>query len=386
MKMRIYPMHFDRSTGILCTGLVLAGATCSVAALRYHGLVAAALVALAIAVLYLCRFLSPNWTPVQQQPFSIYLLCFFMVLFPSAVTGVAPMRSLLICCGAVVGFIAFYAIREAFLSRPLGPLSPIGFAALLATGCSLSVLSRLMAHLAGWSGSYLPWYCLAPPDGIAGQPFDRLFSFMLVSAIPFVVAGAVKSTGKSRTLLAGAAMIAGIGIILSFSRAAWIAAGAELIMLAWLGLRRRQRLPVMVLGATCIALLIPTLMARGTSILSIHNGSDSGRLAFWGAGIEMIAQRPFLGTGLGTFQDVYPTLEGVVHTAATPSPHNLLLHIGAECGLPGLCIFIGCVFSILRHLSRQEESACPSAEVLCAFRRAGAISFTGLLVFSMFHI
>ena len=121
---------------------------------------------------------------------------------------------------------------------------------------------------------------------------------------------------------------------------------------------------------------------------SLHEGSNSSRLEFWAAGMEMLAASPFLGCGPGAFGEAYERLGDRDPKKMVPCPHNLLLRIGTECGLPALCIFIGVVFSILRLLlTKSETPPCVGEEwrATC-FRCAGGIAFVGFLVFSLFHM
>jgi O-antigen ligase len=384
-----YVSIFDRITGILFAILLVAAAMCAIPSLRFHGLATMGVVTISIAVLYLCRFLSPSCHPRQPHPFSRYLLCFCLMLFPSALAGLAPIRSLIISTVAVSGFFAFFAVREAFLAAPKGVLSRTGFAGTLATACTLAVLFRFGAHVAGKSGSFLPWYCLAPPDIVAGQPFDRIFSFMLVCALPFIVLGAYKTTQWKRTFFEVSTAFTGLGILLSFSRAAWVAVATQTLLLAVMNRSIRRWIPILAIGAVVIGLLIPAIAVRGRSLASLQEGSNSVRLEYWGAGIELVSQSPFLGYGLGTFADAYLELKGAARPGMVPSPHNLLLRIAVECGIPGLCIFIGCVFGVLRQLMLQPKQnrdyGCEQADEN-GFPQAGGIALVGLLVFSLFHM
>ncbi len=368
--------------------LMLAVATSSSAPLTTHALIAASLAVVAIAAVYLARFLRSPWKPVRPHPFSGYLVAFCLILFPASLAGLTPIPSLAISIGAVLCFVAFFAIREAFSSASDGFLSPRGFAAVLASGCTLAVLFRVITHLTGHSGSFLPWYCLAPPDLNAGQPFDRVFSLLLVSALPFVIAGSVVTSAHKRILFAISSALVGVGILLSFSRAAWIALAAQIVVLIALHRRARRWIPGVVLGCMLIACLVPAVAARGRSMTSLHEGSNSSRLEFWAAGIEMLAESPFLGCGPGAFGEAYERLGDREPPKTVPCPHNLLLRIGTECGLPALCIFIGVAFSILRQLMNKGETAtCGSADWRSTcFRFAGGIALIGILVFSLFHL
>lgn len=150
------------------------------------------------------------------------------------------------------------------------------------------------------------------------------------------------------------------GILLSFSRAAWLGAAAG--SLAVLALRSRRAaggtLLAAGLGATLAFLgglaLVPQFVSErmrglvqygalgGLDRLPVtdHNFAVLERLAHWLAGYRMFAQQPLLGVGAGNYPAAYPAhaLPG------WPDPlghaHNVPLNVAAETGLVGLAAFL----------------------------------------------
>ena len=67
------------------------------------------------------------------------------------------------------------------------------------------------------------------------------------------------------------------------------------------------------------------------------------RLVMWNNTLEMIQDKPFLGSGAGSYKyDYQATVEGVNgwRGGFTDDPHQQYLHIAAEYGLVGLMIFL----------------------------------------------
>jgi len=86
-----------------------------------------------------------------------------------------------------------------------------------------------------------------------------------------------------------------------------------------------------------------------------HNPDAEGtsigyRLRFWSNALTIIGQSPWLGEGVGgfsyKFQELFPQYP------ILRNPHNEYLLITAQLGLPGLCLFLAFIMSILRQAYR----------------------------------
>lgn len=92
--------------------------------------------------------------------------------------------------------------------------------------------------------------------------------------------------------------------------------------------------------------------------------SNQHRMNMWRHSLDIIADHPLLGVGLGNWQFAYPAYDGgdVIFEGATPRrPHNDYIWIASELGLPGLLVHIwllGAVFWLifrqLRTLNRSR--------------------------------
>jgi N-acetylmuramoyl-L-alanine amidase len=140
-----------------------------------------------------------------------------------------------------------------------------------------------------------------------------------------------------------------VGLVVSGSRAAWLAA---LGAVALVGTRGAGR--ALVAGAIAGGLLVAATAAQ----LGHGPGSVSGRLLIWRATAGMIAAHPVLGVGPGGFAGAYPAaLHDVMradpHGGFAPSgfvvhPHDLLLGVTAERGVVGLAAFLWLVVATIR--------------------------------------
>jgi len=149
------------------------------------------------------------------------------------------------------------------------------------------------------------------------------------------------------------------GILVSFSRGAWVGAGAALVVLALPAVRRwfRSRLLAMLLvfGATTFLVVALTFALRGGPA----GGSAMVRLLFWRESSALIQQHP-LGLGLDQFfyyhhpaygrSLIDPTLANTQERDAR-QPHNLILELWLNLGPAGL---LACGWLVARSIRRAQ--------------------------------
>jgi hypothetical protein len=143
--------------------------------------------------------------------------------------------------------------------------------------------------------------------------------------------------------LAGLALLLA-GLVGTWSRSAWLGtlAGAAV---TW-GLRPRPRLAAVLLMLALAASLTavasrrwPELAAEVRSIASLE--ANRNRIVIWTTVPKMIADRPILGTGYGTFVRAYQRYRPPdAPDLAPPFAHNLLLNTAVEMGLVGLAALV----------------------------------------------
>jgi len=97
--------------------------------------------------------------------------------------------------------------------------------------------------------------------------------------------------------------------------------------------------------------------------------SVAGRLSFWVTALRMIAARPWLGFGLGSFPRVYPAYQADPAFFSV-SAHNHYLQWWAETGLPGVAALavlggVACL-ALWRRIGRAEGLLAGSAGGLVA--------------------
>lgn len=160
----------------------------------------------------------------------------------------------------------------------------------------------------------------------------------------------------------------GLGVIISWSRGAWL--GFAVAMIALLAAVPRRwwhslvallvilsvggllwfsgRLPTAIVervNSATAELFTPTEV-RGVDITP-ENYAVVERLAHWQAALSMAQQHPWLGVGMGNYEVAYPQHRLINWVEPLGHAHNYYLNVFAEAGIIGLTIYIVLWLSIL---------------------------------------
>ena len=226
------------------------------------------------------------------------------------------LRALTISASAVAVFWSARALREADLHRPL--LAALALAIAIGTIASCLQAYGIKSDLFSLNRA---------PGGTLGN--RNFVAHMAAFGLPLILLSALRST---RTLTTGISML-GVGLvaatlILTRSRAGWLAAGAALAvwlaaLIASKALRQRSvlsRLAVIavMLGIGVIAaVFVPnTLRWRSQNpyldsmrgVANFQEGSGAGRLVQYRRSMVLAVQNPILGAGPGNWSVEYPSV------------------------------------------------------------------------------
>ena len=380
---------FDRLAGGIFVALVL-HLICGLFLERpLNALAGVSLLQALAAVLYLARLTRKAWRPRRTRRFSLHLPVVALIVLPCCFTAVNGGTSFLVALAIFVVFFSHFAFLEAFVAGERGFLSPKGFASLVAGGGALIVCGRLAAQISRAWAANLPWYNLAPIAGLPMVPFDHLYDLLLVMAFPVAaVAGIAPASRRSRAFWIVSSVAIAVGILLSFSRAAWIAFSVELLLLMLSGMPRRKAVPaaVMLLAVAAMTMFIPGVAQRAASIFSLSHRTNVERIEQWAVAVDLIGRSPFLGHGLGTFGEMF--LQARSGTSIWYwCPHNLYLHIAVECGIPALFVFIAWISDFLRRAPSTRAAAFSGSGTWReTIRYGGIVAFWGLLCYGLFDL
>jgi hypothetical protein len=177
-------------------------------------------------------------------------------------------------------------------------------------------------------------------------------------------AGAVLHARRRRwpapVVWAGVATLAAVGgaLILTVSRGAWIGTAAGVGLAVYLARRTAASLAadgqrsavgrqpsavgldgLLVLGAVLLAVLLLLAVAPPPALRFLSDTSAAGRPQLWRWGLDLIADYPFTGSGLGSTMMVLSSYVLMLHVGFIHHVHNLYLQVAVEQGLPGLLAF-----------------------------------------------
>lgn len=193
-----------------------------------------------------------------------------------------------------------------------------------------------------------------------------------------------------------------LGLIISWSRGAWLAIVAAIAVMIFALPRQTHRglLLAAVLGITLGTLWFSGLLpesivtrisssteeffafedVRGVDITA-GNYAVVERLAHWQAAFNMVAANPWLGVGFGNYEVAYPYYRLINWHEPLGHAHNYYLNIFAETGLAGLLAY-GNVWVIIIGLTWRARR---HPDILSRFVIIGLMgSWTYLTVHSLF--
>ena len=296
------------------------------------------LAALPYPVFELDRYTFPKELVLEVAALAGALLCLasarrltlFMVdALVAGFLGVSALSALF----ASNGWLAFRALGVSLAGAALfwcgRTIARAGRREALLVGLAVAVVLGAVTALAQAYG--LVTTSLASLSRAPGGTFgNRNFMAHLVAiGLPVLLYVSLEARSRRRFLLGAAGLaIVAAALVLSRSRAAWLAAGTAGAFLAveglWIGglwgqdrLRRRvvQIAGVMVVGLA-LALVLPNrlnwrsdspYLESLTGVANYKEGSGRGRLIQWGNTLEIAVHHPVLGVGPGNWPVYYPT-------------------------------------------------------------------------------
>jgi len=275
------------------------------------------------------------WT---RTPLDLPLAVFGGVLVISAVAS--PYRGLasgvtlmLLISGAVyLGSFVWLLERDAALRSTLLRLWAIGAVIAALVGLAYSSTTHVQILITSWS-SALSHARAEIPRGVGPNGLGT--TLLLGSIVSLGLA--FKSSDWDRWLWAGAGVVCLAGLVASGSRASLAGWGFGTAYLVWRELRARPaRMAAVTIAGLVLLIGITAATPQFTNRL-IHTPADvaGNRVEIWHTSFQMIAARPFLGTGFGTFETAYDKWRSP-RMSPEPFAFNLWLNLAVETGLVGL--------------------------------------------------
>jgi O-antigen ligase len=171
-----------------------------------------------------------------------------------------------------------------------------------------------------------------------------------------------------RRLAALAAGAAGVALVVSGARAAWLGAAAAgvVVMVGRRPVNRRALLPIAAALAAAMALAFASGVAgRAGDVVSDRDGGARGRLDEWRVAWRVIAAHPVLGVGPEGYRIAFGRAVDDRYEQAhgrDPLPdraHDVLLDVAATTGLVGLAAYGALLLVAGRYVVRALRRAPP---------------------------
>ena len=280
----------------------------------------------------------------------------------------------------------------------------------LLAAASVAVVVAAATSLAQAYGLETVYFSLnrVPGGTFGNRNFVAHFAAIGLPAMIYVVATARRPAGALLGSLAIAVVAA--NLVLSRSRAAWLAILASLLVLAlllfvsrrrWAGQKvggRLARLALAALLGASVAIVLPNKLnwrsdspyldsARG--MVDYRSGSGRGRVAQYANSLEMALAHPVLGVGPGNWAVHYPSFaprndrsltdDGMT---ANPWPSSDWVAYLSERGPIAALAMLGVFAALFVGALRRWHDAIPTEELLAKIALAGTITAT--LVVSAF--
>ncbi|MEO7837362.1 MAG: O-antigen ligase family protein [Acidimicrobiales bacterium] len=195
--------------------------------------------------------------------------------------------------------------------------------------------------------------------------------FAIYLALLIVMGAALVPHVAGRTRLALVTLLAAAsgGLFLTYTRTAWIAALAGLLVVG--ALQSRSLIIGLLIGAAVVVVAVPSVVSRFSDLgQERHLSGTPGnsliwRFEYWGQALSLGGGNPATGIGLKMTQ---------LQTDEGKEPHNDFIRVYVEMGVIGL----GAYLALLAGLARTARRAVATARR--GFDRGIAVGFAGCVV------
>jgi len=211
-------------------------------------------------------------------------------------------------------------------------------------------LPRLQAGQPIWHLRLTTWriFATSTPDYLAGYFVITLpLTLALLLQAPAVRGLTPLLRVLTLLLLGVAALFQLAALFFTGSRFALVSLAVSLIVFGvalWRASQAGYALPKasrgLIIAAGVVLVLCGAVLARPV-LARMHNLNDNSaafRVWTWRGSLKMAAANPVLGTGVGSWPDLYPRY---ALTGFTRVAHSSYLQMADECGVPGLVLLVG---------------------------------------------
>lgn len=305
-----------------------------------------------VAGLFLTQASERPWITVPQLWFWGILLALAAISIPR---GISPSDSILYYIGVFVTPLLMYLLGTQWardltqMRRLLIALAAVGTLVALqtifagATGIFLLSTPRQAAYLSAASNFTLAGSADPRVGSFLGNPDwnGAFLAMMLFVPIGLLIAA---RTRFARACYLGETIVILVGLLYTYSTAAWLAAAIGflvLIVLVGRGLMRFYMAAIAVVALGALSITFPAQI-RGLALHALEFKTVTLRVGAWLTSLRVIAANPIWGVGLGlnTYLKRAEPFRVALQTRPLAHPHDSYLELAALAGLPLLVIFL----------------------------------------------
>jgi O-antigen ligase len=269
---------------------------------------------------------------------------------------------------------------------------------LIASGCVVAVLAILQSVIATATASghvgetALSFAGIIRPTSTLGNANELgiLLAMLLPVSLYEIVAA---RSWFGRLMGINAVAVLGTALVLTFSRSAWLAAAAGIVVVFAFRARRRPRTlamvgiggvvsAIVVVAAVTGAPIIHAVVSRLASLASPAAGSAGTRLHIWSDTLRLIAARPVAGWGPDSFGLVFPRYASGNWTPGIPidESHAQVLQVAATQGILGVAAYLWLLVALFVAFRRGRgfDGAAAMFGVVLAYELALQVNFSWL--------
>ena len=324
-------------------------------------------------------------TPVRAVPGWQWLAAFLALVALSAVFGLSPSTALFgqpplnlglvtfVACAALL-FLTVQWVTNVSRARELAR-SAAGGGALV----GLVGVIQFLGVDPFFTNPQLSWMTHRGYSTVGNPDFTGTFLIL-----PLTLAFALALSEKDalwRRVAWSCTLVAGCGLFVTLTRGAWLGGLIGIVLVGLtakkaglIGTRALRR--VVLVGASVVALGAAIkwswVLQRFTELGAGWQQAGGGRLVLWRDAFPVIAQHPLLGVGPGSYTLGWYRVASLAHlglrTGATlGDPHNIVLALAANLGIPALLCAAGFVAVVQARAYRgfsDREGLTTSALVM----------------------
>lgn len=197
------------------------------------------------------------------------------------------------------------------------------------------------------------------------NPFSIYLTMLIVMGVALVLKVERRSV---KLLLFGAIGLCGVFLLLTYTRSAWIAMIAGLLVVAFY--EGKRLFPIMGFAVVLVVMLVPSVAMRFSDLSTETTQSGAAgnslvwRFEYWQQALQL-SENPVVGAGLRTVQ---------ASTDVSKEPHNDFIRVYVETGLIGLSAYLWFLFSLGRSARRAIRNTRRPLEHSVAVGFAGCLA------------